>query len=1017
MTFNSLMEFHPGNRKNFKGLLEAYSYNRLVPFVGAGLGIPPYKTWGNALRSMCSVVPRALPELDNLLNFGDYEKAASYVFSTLQIARFTEAFREEFSPEKINTHGLSPSMELLPQIFTGLVFTTNYDRCLEASYSKMGRSFNSVYCIRDPNGYGDVTDQMMRNQPHNLFKIHGDIDNLSGRVLLETEYDELYAEEGPFEKLLSDFFRYKQFLFLGCSLTGTDRYMKILKQVAEKHTIPNYAILPTLERKNKESKSSYLARVDAWERLLSEHWILPVFYPDGEYESVTELLRSLDTTTQINKDKNAVHVTGFYGRGSLVKEAREQLKQHNYVMLYGEGGIGKTQVCEEIVSKFDGNAVKIYLQGISGYSALLQSMCNALGLNSVKNDTNDDLKKKAIIEDLRSRSANCPFLLYLDNFEDVLLQKESSISSINESGESTEDLDPSVALITEFMSENIPQFYLLISSRDVLTGFPSKRVTPLDDASMLMLFQRVFLQSGGQQEQLTQEADLVAQLIQRLSGHPLAAVLTASQVTISGSVKRILDLWNFIGNPQVKIAIDQNPTHIALETALLVSYKHIGDNQDAKLLWGYLALVSQDLLDKLVELLLPDAHFQAETCLISLSLAKRNRQDTGLSMLEPIKRQVFVYVPGMETICLRRLTEIYHSLLVECFNDQSKWRLAVELTSDILFYLNYLIDHKNKSNYEILHDIYIDGVYLNNLIINQPKTGLAFMEKLFADKVFLDSLDDGKKAELYEGRADCQQYCLLHAEAIKNYQMAYKLFNKTGNKSRAAGILYSIGDIAYWNNNYEEAKKLYFEAKKRYEETENVEGRANVLLSLGVLSHRLAVEGTAKEKNEATKQALEYYNEARKLAENSKNKHIIANIDYYCGNYYSTMPGSDSTALEFFHRALKQYQIEHDYLGCGNTYAAIGDVYYISEPKLALDNYNEAIKCYEDNEIPESYYSRITRRMDACKRELMDQKNFGIDVEQLIADVDRRIAELDKHEENNRINTTFDTKNNEPELP
>lgn len=106
--------------------------------------------------------------------------------------------------------------------------------------------------------------------------------------------------------------------------------------------------------------------------------------------------------------------------------------------------------------------------------------------------------------------------------------------------ETDENVDPAVEWITELMFCNVRQFYLLISSRDVLLGCPSKRVIPLDNTSMVMLFQRVFRQSGGQQEKLLEEAVAVTQLIDYLSGHPLAAVLTASQVTVSCSVRKYL---------------------------------------------------------------------------------------------------------------------------------------------------------------------------------------------------------------------------------------------------------------------------------------------------------------------------------------------------------------------------------------------------------------------------------------------------------------------------------------------
>ena len=112
--------------------------------------------------------------------------------------------------------------------------------------------------------------------------------------------------------------------------------------------------------------------------------------------------------------------------------------------------------------------------------------------------------------------------------------------------ETDENVDPAVEWITELMFCNVRQFYLLISSRDVLLGCPSKRVTPLDNTSMVMLFQRVFRQSVGQQEKLLEEAVAVTQLIDYLSGHPLAAVLTASQVTVSGSVRKNLTVGTLL---------------------------------------------------------------------------------------------------------------------------------------------------------------------------------------------------------------------------------------------------------------------------------------------------------------------------------------------------------------------------------------------------------------------------------------------------------------------------------------
>jgi len=998
MRFNELMEFHPQNKRNFDRIKNAYSENTLVPFVGAGLGIPPYKGWGNALESICSVVPNALPELKRLLLANEYELAASHVFSALKVARFNVAFYEEFSPNKITEQGLSAAMQLLPEIFPGLVFTTNYDRCLETSYNIKGRVFNAVYSIRDKKGYQDVIDQMLRGQPHSLFKIHGDIDNLSGRVLLNEEYNELYDENGPFAQLLSQFFYHKCFLFIGCSMTGNDRYMHVLKQVAAKHTIPNYAILPKLERKANEEEALYQARIDKWESLLSEHWILPVFYPAGDYASVLELLKALDTTQHNTLEKSVVHHTGFYGRKTLVEEIQKRLMAERYLLVHGEGGIGKTQVCEEVVSRFNGKAIKIYLQGARDYLSLLRSMQHSFGLPMTMSETDVNQMKQAVLEKIRSLSTNNPFLIYLDNFEDVLLQKSSLNTAQDELSEVDEGNDPSVDFIIELVNGMTEQCFLLISSRDLLTGFPSKKVDPLDDSSMLMLFQKVFQQAGGQPEQLDREEDSLTELIRHLSGLPLAAVLSASQVTVSKSVKRILELWHVAGNPRVLVAIDQNPTHVALQTALLVSYKHLGENHDAKLLWGYLALVSQDLPDELAIFLLPSTYFKAEERLIMLSLAERNRQNNGLSMLEPIKRQAFSYDHNIETECINKLSEVYRSLIVECHGDQSKWYLAIESSDDILYFLHYLADRKKPFSNNLLKEMLHDGIGLANLLERRPRTGLAFIEKIYADRNFIDSLTDEEKAYLYEERADCQYFITLHADAMENYNNAQQLYETLGMKKRAADCMCSKGELEYWDNRYPEAERLYLDAKKIFEEIDCTSGIAVALMKLGVLYCELENK-EHKQDEKGEERAFIFLNQARELAEQGNDKETLANIYYYIGEYYSKRSDYEDDALKYYQNALELYDKERDSLGKGNVYQSIGDWYFSRNPQLALRNYRQAVVSFGENEIPEKYYSRVTRKIELLNRRVeISGFEEAFDIEKLIANIDRKIAVLEAEE-------------------
>lgn len=370
-------------------------------------------------------------------------------------------------------------------------------------------------------------------------------------------------------------------------------------------------------------------------------------------------------------------------------------------------------------------------------------------------------------------------------------------------------------------------------------------------------------------------------------------------------------------------------------------------------------------------------------------------------MLEPIKRQAFSYEPATETECLTQLTEVYLSLITECFGNWSKWHLAIEYSVDILFFLNNLIDHKNELSYKLLNEAFNNGRYLNNLIINRPRTGLAFIEKVFEDENYFINLSDEVKAILYEGRADCQYYSSFYASAMENYNIAQNLYDALGMNARAARVMNSKGELEYLNNNYTEAEQLYLDAKKIFEEAKDTDGLASVLMKLGVLYCELeANEPDPKKRLGKNESAYKYLDQARLLAEQGNNKEVLANIFFYMGEYYARHHDhQNDAALTCYNKALELYIGEQDNLGRGNVYRAIGDIFFLSNSKLALENYQQAIYYFRESEIPEGYYSQVSQRIEECNHHI-ERISFDetIDIEELIAKIDRKISELEAKE-------------------
>ena len=236
---------------------------------------------------------------------------------------------------------------------------------------------------------------------------------------------------------------------------------------------------------------------------------------------------------------------------------------------------------------------------------------------------------------------------------------------------------------------------------------------------------------------------------------------------------------------------------------------------------------------------------------------------------------------------------------------------------------------------------------------------------------------------------------------MENYNIAQNLYDALGMNARAARVMNSKGELEYLNNNYTEAEQLYLDAKKIFEEAKDTDGLASVLMKLGVLYCELeANEPDPKKRLGKNESAYKYLDQARLLAEQGNNKEVLANIFFYMGEYYARHHDhQNDAALTCYNKALELYIGEQDNLGRGNVYRAIGDIFFLSNSKLALENYQQAIYYFRESEIPEGYYSQVSQRIEECNHHI-ERISFDetIDIEELIAKIDRKISELEAKE-------------------
>lgn len=276
------------NKRNFKELVTFCADNNVVPFVGAGMSVPVYRLWNEVLISIAekSFDPKFPIIIQGLLGKAQYEEAALCILKELGAGEFYSELAAEFSKDKIKkTRGMA--ITVLPQIFKGLVLTTNFEKLLETVYQQAQCEFDGItHHLIEGNIISELLTKGLTQDRHFLMKIHGDIEAERSLILTKEKYDEVYGTDTLFKQALMRVFESKQLLFLGCSLKN-DRTMQLYREAKESNKVYSYAFV---------QKPNDIHKAQERSRELSDLLIHPIWYPedDDKHESVKLLLKQLN---------------------------------------------------------------------------------------------------------------------------------------------------------------------------------------------------------------------------------------------------------------------------------------------------------------------------------------------------------------------------------------------------------------------------------------------------------------------------------------------------------------------------------------------------------------------------------------------------------------------------------------------------------------------------------------------------------------------------------------------------
>lgn len=197
-------------------LRAAYQRDEVILFVGAGvsfsLGLPPWGALIDHMANQLGIEPAAFRGYGSYLTLAEYFRLQHGSIGPLRSWMDREWHGSSISVQGSRVH------ELIVKGRFRIVYTTNYDRWLEAAYEHHQAPYVKIVSVAD----------LARIRPDvtQIIKFHGDFENDASIVLDESSYFHRLDFESPLDiKLRADVLG-RSVLFIGYSLTDINiRYL------------------------------------------------------------------------------------------------------------------------------------------------------------------------------------------------------------------------------------------------------------------------------------------------------------------------------------------------------------------------------------------------------------------------------------------------------------------------------------------------------------------------------------------------------------------------------------------------------------------------------------------------------------------------------------------------------------------------------------------------------------------------------------------------------------------------
>jgi len=203
----------------FDEIMRLIKERNVILFVGAGisatLGLPNWSQLIGYIASELGYDERLFKQYGDNLTLAEY-----YIINKGHIGELRSWMDRKWD---VNCETIKESQiyKSIVNLDFPLIYTTNYDHCLETAYEAWGKNYKRIVTVEDLVGIPQETTQIV--------KLHGDIINDDSIVLSESSYFERLNFESPLDiKLRADMLG-KSILFVGYSLSDINIRLLLYK--------------------------------------------------------------------------------------------------------------------------------------------------------------------------------------------------------------------------------------------------------------------------------------------------------------------------------------------------------------------------------------------------------------------------------------------------------------------------------------------------------------------------------------------------------------------------------------------------------------------------------------------------------------------------------------------------------------------------------------------------------------------------------------------------------------------